>query len=64
MNGPEEDRKSQVVAVAIPIGAGAGVALGVVLMKVADNPGFLALGIAIGVTFGVAIGLALSARES
>lgn len=61
MNG-RDDRDGYYTARAIPIGAGAGVALGLVLSTVADHPGFFALGIAMGLMFGVAIGLALDSR--
>lgn len=47
----------------IAIGAGAGVALGVLLMNVANQPAFFAIGIAIGLLFGTAVGIALDQRE-
>ena len=56
-NGQDQDRETRsVVGVAIPIGAGGGVALGLVL----DN---LALGIAIGIAIGVAIGAGIDQRR-
>ena len=52
-NGRSEDRLGNMVALGLAIGAGAGVALGLVF----DN---LALGIAIGAGMGMAIGAGLS----
>lgn len=47
---------------AIPVGAGFGVALGLVLSTVTDHPGFFAVGIAIGLSIATAIGVALDER--
>ena len=52
-NGRSEDRLANMIAVGLAIGAGGGVALGLVF----DN---LALGIAIGAGMGMAIGAGLS----
>jgi len=54
-NGRSDDRLGNMVALGLAIGAGAGVALGLVF----DN---LALGIAIGAGMGMAIGAGLSQR--
>jgi hypothetical protein len=54
--------KEQIWA-SIPIGAGFGVALGLVLMDIFDNPGFFAVGIGIGLCLGTTIGLALDQRK-
>jgi hypothetical protein len=54
-NGRSDDRLANMIAVGLAIGAGAGVALGLVF----DN---LALGIAIGAGMGMAIGAGLSQR--
>jgi hypothetical protein len=45
------------------MGAGFGVALGLVLSSILDHPGFFAVGIGIGLCLGVTIGLALDERE-
>lgn len=59
MNSNQSDRQSRFPAAAIPIGAGGGVALGVVLMNVMNHPGFFAVGLAIGLSLSIAIGLAV-----
>jgi len=61
MNG-HNSKRDEYVATGIAIGAGGGVALGLVLMNILNHPGFFAVGIAIGVTVGVTIGLALGNR--
>ncbi len=63
MKKPNHEEERQYLAVCIPIGAGAGVALGVVLMNILDHPGFMAVGIAVGLCLGVVIGLVLDLRE-
>lgn len=64
MNKPNsEEEERQYLAVCIPIGTGAGVALGVVLMNILERPGFLAVGIAVGMCLGVTIGLVLDLRK-
>jgi hypothetical protein len=62
MNGQNGKGENHYLTLAIPIGAGLGVALGLVLMNVVDHPGFFAVGIAIGLSLGTAIGLALDSR--
>ena len=62
MNSQRPERGSELLGGGIAIGAGAGVALGLVLMTVMDHPGFFAVGIAIGVSMGTAIGVALQER--
>jgi hypothetical protein len=62
MNG-HNSKREEYVGTGLAIGAGGGVALGVVMMTIFDNPGFLAVGSAIGVAIGIAIGLALAAAE-
>jgi hypothetical protein len=62
MNGQNNHRPQKYLSIAIPIGAGAGVALGLVLMNVLDHPGFFAVGIAIGLSISTAIGVALDER--
>jgi uncharacterized membrane protein len=47
----------------IAIGAGAGVALGVVFGIAFDNMAFMGIGIAIGVSLGVAIGAQLNEKS-
>lgn len=63
MNGSNDEGNSQFLGTTIAIGAGFGVALGLVLMNVADHPGFFAVGISMGLIFGTAIGLALDQRK-
>lgn len=67
MNGkpsPDKHKKrEEMIAYGIPIGAGAGVALGLILQAVFDNPGFFGLGIAIGVSLGITISISLAERE-
>ena len=55
--------RSEIIGTAIAIGAGGGVALGLVMMQIFDHNGFFALGIAIGMTLGIMIG-ALVARNA
>lgn len=62
MNEPNGEKKQSNVAFGIVIGAGFGVALGVVMMNILDHPGFFAVGIAIGVSLGTTIGLTLDQR--
>ncbi len=62
MNHHNEDRWHHTGS-GIAIGAGFGVALGLVLMNVLDHPGFFAVGIGIGITLGVTIGLALDQEK-
>ncbi len=59
MKQPNEANEHTHLSSGIAIGAGAGVALGLVMMTIFDNPGFFALGIAIGVSIGTAVGAAL-----
>jgi len=59
MKQPQETNDHYHLSAGIAIGAGAGVALGLVMMTIFDNPGFFALGIAIGVSIGTAVGAAL-----
>lgn len=63
MNGQTEKPDREAVWSAIPIGAGAGVALGLVLMNVLNHNGFFAVGIGIGLALGVAVGLVLDRRQ-
>ena len=59
MKQPHETNDHHYLSLGIVIGAGGGVALGLVMMTIFDNPGFFALGIAIGVSIGTAVGAAL-----
>jgi len=59
MKRPNEANDHYYLSIGISIGTGAGVALGLVMMNIFDNPGFFALGIAIGVSIGTAVGVAL-----
>ncbi len=61
MNG--SDGKGRALWYGIPLGAGFGVALGLVLMSVTNHPGFFAVGIGSGLCFGLSIGLALDMRK-
>lgn len=63
MNGSHDEQKTQYLAIGIPLGAGFGVALGLILMNVLDHNGMFALGIAIGMTLGTTIGMVLDMRE-
>jgi len=63
MKRPNETNDHYYLSIGISIGAGAGVALGLVMMTIFDNPGFFALGIAIGVSIGTAVGAALDEQE-
>lgn len=62
MNGQKDRNEGHFLSIAIPLGAGAGVALGLVLMNILDHPGFFAVGIAVGLSLGTAIGLVLDRR--
>lgn len=62
MNGQKDKNDYHFLSIAIPLGAGIGVALGLVLMNILDHPGFFAVGIAIGLSLGTSIGLALDRR--
>lgn len=59
MNHSNKEQPNQSIGLGIAIGAGGGVALGLVMMQIFNNPGFFALGIAIGASIGTAIGAAL-----
>lgn len=63
MNRQNDERRNQIVGTGIAVGAGSGVALGLVLMNVLNHPGLYALGIAIGVSLGVAISLIIAGRS-
>jgi hypothetical protein len=63
MNQKRNEQKQRYLSGGIPLGAGFGVALGLVLMDIFDNPGFFAVGIGIGLCLGTTIGLALDRRE-
>jgi ElaB/YqjD/DUF883 family membrane-anchored ribosome-binding protein len=60
MNGQNEDREQKYVGLAV--GAGFGVVLGLVFVRVLNHPGFFALGIGIGISIGFTIGVALDER--
>ena len=55
----DKERQEKAIGTGVAAGAGFGVALGLVLMSIFDNPGFFALGIAIGVSIGITVGVAL-----
>jgi hypothetical protein len=59
MNEEHNEQQQQTVGSSLPIGAGAGVALGLVLMDILDHPGFFPVGITIGLCLGLVIGLAM-----
>ena len=63
MNEQRNKQSQRYLSAGIPLGAGFGVALGLVLMNIFDNPGFFAVGIGIGLSLGTTIGLALDERE-
>ena len=63
MNEGQERRKIDHVMYTIPIGAGLGVALGLLLMTALDHNGLFALGNAIGLTVGVTVGLVLDSKK-
>jgi hypothetical protein len=63
MNRQDDERREQIVGTGIAVGAGFGVALGLVLMNVFNHPGLFALGIAIGTTLGITISLAIAGRS-
>lgn len=58
-----QDREQRHLSAGIPLGAGFGVALGLVLMDIFDNPGFFAVGIALGLCLGMIIGLIMDRRK-
>ena len=60
MNEQDEDRELKYLGIAA--GAGFGVVLGLVFMRVLNQPGFFALGIGIGLSIGTTIGVALDER--
>ena len=57
MNGNDKARRNEIIGSAIAIGAGAGVALGLVLAQIMDHVGFMSVGIAIGLCLGLVIGI-------
>ena len=59
----QSSEETNYMGAGIAIGAGLGVAYGVVLTIVADSPAFLGVGISLGVGTGVSIGAALNARN-
>jgi len=63
MNEQRNKQSQRYLSAGIPLGAGFGVALGLVLMNIFDNPGFFAVGIGIGLCLGTTIGLALDQRK-
>jgi hypothetical protein len=64
MNDSNDEQKTHYLTIGIPVGAGFGVALGLILMTVLDHNGMFALGIAIGLTLGTTIGMALDMHEA
>ena len=63
MNEPQDKQKTKLLSYTIPIGAGLGVALGLLLMTILDHKGLFGLGIAIGLTLGVTVGLVLDSQK-
>ena len=63
MNEPQDKRRTELLSYTIPIGAGLGVALGLLLMTILDHKGLFGLGIAIGLAIGVTVGLVQELRE-
>lgn len=57
MNGNDKARWNEIVGSAIAIGAGGGVALGLVMAQILGHVGFMAVGIAIGFCLGLVIGI-------
>ena len=64
MNGRDNEQNHRFLTLGIAIGAGFGVALGLILSTVFDNPGFFAIGISCGLGTGLSIGVALDERET
>jgi MFS family permease len=64
-NSPKQQAPAETnyLGVGIAIGAGLGVAYGVVLTAATDNPAFLGVGIAVGTGTGISIGVALNERS-
>lgn len=60
MNGNDKARRNEIISSAIAIGAGGGVALGLVLAQLLDHVGFMSVGIAFGVCLGLVIGIAIA----
>lgn len=63
MKRSNEEKRQMIMGAGAAVGAGGGVALGLVMMQVLDKPGFFALGIAIGVTIGTVIAIAVAEDE-
>jgi hypothetical protein len=59
----QTSQETNYIGVGVAIGAGLGVAYGLVLSTTLDNPAFLGAGIPLGVGPGIAIGAALNARS-
>ncbi|MCA9984786.1 MAG: hypothetical protein KDE59_10850 [Anaerolineales bacterium] len=62
MNGNDKARRNEIIGSAIAIGAGGGVALGLVLAQILGHVGFMSVGIAIGLCLGLVIGLFIANR--
>jgi ElaB/YqjD/DUF883 family membrane-anchored ribosome-binding protein len=58
----EQDESRELKYVSIAVGAGFGLVLGLVFVRVLNHPGFFALGIGIGLSIGTTIGVALDER--